>query len=159
MKFRNAINEISQASFEACYGSSSSLVLPEETPTSIEKFKEAAKSHEARRIFGRLLCLKQKFQTKTLQQTLDMKILGYEKELQMWFKSLSMGHPLLFDVGEHIEQTLAFVVDDTGSMSNEIDAAKKLVKAIIKAEKFVPFFYILGTFNDTGNNINYIVKY
>ena len=146
MKFQNAINEISEAIFEACYGSSSSLVLLEETSVLIEKFKEAAKnneSHEARRIFGRLLCLRQ-FQPKNILYVLSL-----------------TDFPVLFfgNVAYDDEPTLAFVVDDAWSMSDEIDAVKKLVKAIIKAEKFAPFFYILGTFNDTGNNINYVGKY
>ena len=158
VKFQNAINEISEASYEACYGSSSSLVLPEETPVLIEKFKVAAnKSTEARRIFGRLLCLKQKFQTKNItalivkRQASDNS--SYDEILQAWFNSLSIHNvsALLF-VGEPVGRTLAFVIDDSGSMNNEIDAVKKLTKAIVKAEKSAPLYYILVTFNDPGNH-------
>jgi len=45
-------------------------------------------------------------------------------------------------------------VDDTGSMKDEINAVKELIKAFIIAEKYLPFYYILGTFNDPGNEIN-----
>ena len=166
VKFQNAINEISEASFEACYGSNSSLVLPEETPVLIETFKVAAKNNkstEARRIFGRLLCLKQKFQPNNITSILKRETDEIEMELNMWFNNLSpTNFPVLFfdDVGDNDEPTLAFVVDDTGSMRDEIDAVKELIKAIIKAEKFAPFFYILGTFNDPSNDINkYLIKY
>ena len=176
VQFQNAINEISEASYEACYGSNSSLVVPAETPVLINKFKEAvtdSKSNDARHIFGRLLCLRQKFQT---DHTLVVKrqadddddsgdggIDEYEIMLDMWFEDLSVEDiPILFfdDVEEDAIPTLAFVVDDTGSMSGEINAVKYLIKAIIKAEKTSPFYYILGTFNDPGNRIyNYYVHY
>ena len=58
---------------------------------------------------------------------------------------------LLFDeVDEDTIPTLAFVVDDTGSMGGEISAVKDLIKAIIKAEKSSVYYYILGTINDPG---------
>ena len=41
VQFQNAINEISEATYEACYGSNDSLVLPEETPILIENFENA----------------------------------------------------------------------------------------------------------------------
>ena len=41
VQFQNAINEISEASYEACYGSNSSLVLPEDTQALIKKFEKA----------------------------------------------------------------------------------------------------------------------
>ena len=161
VQFQNAINEISDASYEACYGSNNSLVLPEDTPVLIRKFEKAvndSKSTEARHIFGRLLCLKQKFQTNITLVVKRQAVVAdeYEKTLNEWFENLSVTDiPVLFhyEVNEDTgvsEQTLAFVIDDTGSMRKEIDAVKELIKAIIKAEKDSPFFYILGTFNDPG---------
>ena len=158
VQFQNAINEISDASYEACYGSNNSLVLPGDTPELIRKFENAvndSKSTEARRIFGRLLCLKQKFQTNDTLVVKRQAVVAdeYEKMLFEWFENLNVTDiPVLFFDGVDGDalRTLAFVVDDTGSMSEEINAVKELIKTIIKAEKFYPYFYILGTFNDPG---------
>ena len=167
--FQNAINKISEASYEACYGLNHSLVVPAETPVLINKFKEAvteSKSNEARHIFGRLLCLRQKFQKQQVDDDDDGGDGGsgeYEMMLDMWFEDLSVEDILILlfdDVEEVAIPTLAFVVDDSGSMSNEIKAVKYLIKAIIEAEKISPFYYILCTFNDPGNRIyNYYVHY
>ena len=143
VQFQNAMNEISEASYEACHGSESNLVLPGETLVLIDKFEKAVhgkKSTEARHIFGRLLCLRQRFQA---NNTLVVK----------WFGELNVSdfHTLFFDeVDDNDIPTLAFVVDDTESMEDKIDAVKRLIKTIIKAEKASPFFYVLGTFNDPG---------
>ena len=162
VQFQNAMNEISEASYEACYGSDSNLVFLEETPALINKFEKAVhdnKSTEARHIFGRLLCLRQKFQTNNTlvvkRQTTDSTSTDDPMltAINGLFENLSESDfPSLFfdEVDDGDVPTLAFVVDDTGSMWDEIDAVKNLIKAIIKAERFSPFFYILGTFNDPG---------
>lgn len=75
--------------------------------------------------------------------------------LKMWYDDLSSTDlpPLFYpDLDESEMRTLAFVVDDTGSMTDDINTVKKLIKAIIEAERTSPFFYILGTFNDPGND-------
>ena len=158
VQFQNAINEISEATYEACHGSNSSLVLPKDTPVLINQFEKAVndrKSTEARRVFGRLLCLRQKFQaintSVVKRQTNDDD--EFETILGEWFEDLSVeDFPILFfdEVDEDTIPTLAFVVDDTGSMGDEINAVKNLIKAIIKAEKSSAYYYILGTFNDSG---------
>ena len=70
------INKISEVTYEVFHGSNTSLVLPKDTLVLIKQFEKAvndSKSTEARCIFGRLLCLRPKFQdTNTLivkQQT------------------------------------------------------------------------------------------
>ena len=154
VRFQNAMNEISEASYEACYGSNVSLVLLEETQELISKFKKAVedeKPMEARHFFGRLLCLREKYH---INNTLVVKRDDYIELLNMWFDELSLtDFPVLFNFHE-LEITeipaLAFVVDDTGSMRDEINAVKDLIKAIVKAERDYPVFYILGTFNDPG---------
>ena len=158
VQFQNAINEISGASYEACHGSDSNLVQPEETQALIDKFEKAVqdnKSTEAQHSFGRLLCLRQKFQTYNI--VIVKRHTDFEDELKEWFEDLSVTDfpALFFEVGDNVVPgTLAFVVDDTGSMWNEIDAVKDIIKAIIKAEKYSPYFYILGTFNDPGKYDN-----
>ncbi|XP_065657087.1 uncharacterized protein LOC136082288 [Hydra vulgaris] len=46
--------------------------------------------------------------------------------------------------------TLMFVIDTTGSMSEEINAAKGIAKAIIETTREFPVDYILSPFNDPG---------
>ena len=182
VQFQNSINEISEASYEACYGSESNLVTLAETPVLIDKFTKAindSNSVEARYIFGRLLCLRQKFQTDStlvVKRQIDDDDDGNDDDgggvgsgtgaygviLDMWFEDLSVEDlPILFfgNVGEDAVPTLAFVVDDTGSMGNEINAVKHLIKAIIKAEKSSAYYYILVTFNDPGKTIIYVHSY
>ena len=158
VQFQNAISEISEASYEACHGSDSNLVLPEDTQALIDKFEKAVqdkKSTEVRRSFGRLLCLKQKFQANNAAVVKRQNI-AFKTKLKEWFEDFNIADFLIL-IFEELDDigmpTLAFVVDDTGSMLDEINAVKNLIKAIInKAEKYSPFNYILVTFNDPGKN-------
>ena len=61
----------------------------------------------------------------------------------------------IFGVGvfSEVPPTLAFVVDDTGSMGAEISAVQKLIRSFIKTERSEPLAYILTTFNDPGMQI------
>ena len=154
VQFQNAINEISIASYEACYGSKNTLVLAEETPVLINNF-EKADSSETRHIFGRLLCLKYKFLTNSTFKLVAKRQTDTDiTKIEMWFNDLEVDQFYkLFNFTTDFP-TLAFVVDNTGSMSEEIDAVKDLITAIIKAERSSPFLYILGTFNDPGNDIS-----
>ena len=43
---------------------------------------------------------------------------------------------------------LAFVIDTTGSMSEEIGTARNVIASIIKSEQQNPYFYVLTPFND-----------
>ena len=47
--------------------------------------------------------------------------------------------------------TLMFAIDDTGSMSEDIDAAKKIATHIIHKKRTESVDYILSPFNDPGN--------
>jgi len=151
MQFQSVVNEMSDASNEACYGSPNSLVHTKDTSTWIDKYNKAInekKFIEARNIFGRLLCLRQIFHTSIA------KAINHSSTLDMWFDKLNNTEfSPLFNFTEGIPQSLAFVVDDTLSMSEEIDAVKEIINTIIKAQKASPdFYYILGTFNDPGND-------
>ena len=153
VQFQNAINEISIASYEACYGPKNKFALAEETPVLINNF-EKADSSETRHIFGRLLCLKHKFLTNnTFKLVAKRHSDNHANAIEMWFDDLDP--PQFYKLFNFTTDfpTLAFVVDNTGSMLDEIEAVKDLITAIIKAERSSPFLYILGTFNDPGNNI------
>ena len=53
-------------------------------------------------------------------------------------------------------QCLAFVVDTTGSMYNEIEAAQEVIQSFIRSEEELNVVgcYILMPFNDYGGTIN-----
>lgn len=46
--------------------------------------------------------------------------------------------------------TLMFAIDDTGSMREEISAAKKIATSIVNEQRVEPVDYILSPFNDPG---------
>ena len=56
---------------------------------------------------------------------------------------------LTFDLNDPVP-TLAFVVDDTGSMGTEISSVQSLICSFIATERSEPLAYILTTFNDPG---------
>ena len=47
--------------------------------------------------------------------------------------------------------TLLFTVDTTGSMKDEIQAAKSIANSIIRMPRKFPVDYILSPFNDPGS--------
>ena len=49
------------------------------------------------------------------------------------------------------DTTLIFAIDDTGSMHNEIQAAKDIAKSIVNTAREIRVDYILSPFNDPGN--------
>ena len=51
--------------------------------------------------------------------------------------------------------TLMFAIDDTGSMSDEIQAAKDIAIAIVNQKRDEEVDFILSPFNDPGNNDDY----
>ena len=54
---------------------------------------------------------------------------------------------------------LAFAIDTTGSMADEIATATKVIADIIKLEQQNPFFYVLTPFNDYGDGSGRPSKY
>lgn len=51
----------------------------------------------------------------------------------------------------HGQVTLMFAIDDTGSMRDEIEAAKRIATSIVNQQRVEPVDYILSPFNDPGN--------
>ena len=73
--------------------------------------------------------------------------------------------PSMFDTFMSVngDVTLMFAVDDTGSMGNDIRAAKDIAKSIVDHERdaYETVDYILSPFNDPGKRIRIcnVVKY
>ena len=62
----------------------------------------------------------------------------------------------IFGFSSHLRHCLAFVIDTTGSMSEEISAARTIILNFIRAEENLNELgcYILVPFNDNGNVFN-----
>ena len=54
--------------------------------------------------------------------------------------------------------TLMFAIDDTGSMSGEIEAAKDIAIDVINHERDAPVDYILSPFNDPGIKVGLLLR-
>lgn len=51
--------------------------------------------------------------------------------------------------------SLVFVIDDTGSMGDTIEAVKKIATAVINYPREVPVDYILSPFNDPMSGMQF----
>ena len=148
VQFQEAISEIAAATFDACSAPDESRVGPDDIPELTARFislTDAGSISEARRVYGKLLCLRNPLSAgESRKRPLA--------ELEAFFNSLD-GNRLatMFGVGDIFNPappTLAFVVDDTGSMSDEISSVQRLIRSFIATERSDPLAYILTTFND-----------
>ena len=106
-------------------------------------------SPKLRVIFGKLLCLRDQRSREKRQD---------DPGLDDFFDKLSdkdLGDILGFaelNSGARPTASLAFAVDTTGSMHEEIDDVRELIKAFVASEKSEPFLYVLARFNDRGDS-------
>ena len=152
-QFEEAVSEIASATFRACAAPEKSKVSPEDISDLTKRFftlTDGGKINEAREVYGKLLCLRNLLsstddgkKTKRQESPLD--------ELEAFFDSLDGDRvATIFGIAlfSPVPPTLAFVVDDTGSMSAEISSVQRLIRSFIKTERSEPLAYILTTFND-----------
>jgi len=160
VQFQEAVNEISGASISECSKPVSERITLQsvaELAMNFSQFLNEGDVTEAREIYGKLLCL-----NSTLQQddlgTNRSKRQSDKKELENFFNSLD-GEQLetIFgfvssndNVISVVRPTLAFVVDDTGSMAEEIASVRRLITSFVRTERSMPLSYIYTTFNDPG---------
>jgi len=153
VQFQEAISEIAAATFDACSAPEESRVGSDDIPKLTESFirlTDAGNISEARVVYGQLLCLRDLLSAgDTDSRKRQGDPLG---ELETFFNSLDGDRvATIFGVGDIfslVPPTLAFVVDDTGSMSAEISSVQRLIHSFIKTERSEPLAYILTTFND-----------
>ena len=151
VQFQEAISEIAAATFGACTAPDESRVGPDDIPELTARFiilTDAGSISEARRVYGKLLCLRDLLSAgESRKRQVDP-----FAELEAFFDSLDGDRvATIFGVGDIFSPdppTLAFVVDDTGSMSAEIDSVQTLIRSFIATERSDPLAYILTTFND-----------
>ena len=151
--FYEAVSEISRAFYKACYGSISGSISLDDFPDLVAKYEKAfagKDTQKLREIFGYLTCLKVKSSVirdsrhkRTTYSTIN--------EFFNCIDGTNLG--VIFFGLSSVDYSVAFVIDDTGSMSGEIEAVKCLVRSFLKSERDGPARYILGTFNDPGEGM------
>ena len=165
VKFEEAISEIAASTYAACSAPEESRVQAEDIPELTERFfnlTSAGNISQAREVYGQLLCLQQLLTAENStsvrkRRQMDPDFKTDLDRLNEFFDMLE-GHPTIVssifgltnDPFSNIFPTLAFVVDDTGSMSGEIASVKSLIFSFVKVERSNPIAYILTTFNDPG---------
>ena len=158
VKFEEAISEIAAARFDACSASGKSKVTVADIPklkASFSTFMDAGNISEAREVYGKLLCLRDQLSAGSdkarAKRQGDPFVL-----LEAFFDSLDGDRVATIfgiNVFTGVAPTLAFAVDDTGSMGDEIRSVQRLIRSFIKTERSEPLAYILTTFNDPGTYI------
>ena len=160
VRFEEAISEIAASTYAACSASEESRVQANDTSALIEMFFTFTNSGNitlAIEVYGKLLCLQSLLETESQTRR---KRQTHQAELDAFFDMLE-GHPdiiapifwLTEDQFFGILPTPAFVVDDTGSMTDEIGSAMRLIISFISVERSKPIAYILTTFNDPGTYV------
>ena len=106
----------------------------------------------ARGVYGKLLCIQDLLSHSDTER--ERREEDPSELLNTFFDSLEgakgIGTIFVVDVFSEATPTLAFVVDDTGSMGGEISSVQRLIHSFIKTERSEPLAYILTTFNDPG---------
>lgn len=147
-KFLDSIKDIAVATKQFCDTRSESVNISSQAAELIQQFRSFMKKEqfqEARKVYGKLLCLR------SLSTTVRSRR-GTPGDLTSFFDSLT-GEQLddlifYYSPVENQGVVLAFVVDNTGSMNREITAVKNLILSFIKTERREPKYYMLSTFSD-----------
>ena len=163
VKFEEAVSEISAATYAACSGPEESRVRPDDIPELAESFfnlTSAGNISQAREVYGKLLCLQRLLTEESHVRKKRQGDSEFKTDIELIndFFDMLKGHPeivssifgLTDDQIFGLPPTLAFVVDDTGSMSGEISAVQQLIFSFLSVERTNPIAYILTTFNDPG---------
>ena len=154
-QFQEAVSEIASATFRACAAPEESRVRPDDIPDLTKRFftlSDAGDINEARKVYGTLLCLRSLLSPADDGKKVKRQGDSFD-ELEDFFDSLDSDRiTTIFGIVlfSPVPPTLAFVVDDTGSMSAEISSVQRLIRSFIKTERSEPLAYILTTFNDPG---------
>ena len=150
--FYEAVSEISKAFYKACYGSSSGSISLDDFPDLVAKYEKAFAGKDTRKIreiFGYLTCLKVK--SSAISDSRGKRTTY--STINEFFDCIDGSNLGVIFLNTGSKFSVAFVIDDTGSMGGEIDAVKCLVRSFLKSERGGPAKYILGTFNDPGEDM------
>ena len=155
--FLEAVEEIAAAAAKAC--NSDKPVTMSDFSRLVSDYNlafERKMLNNMREAFGSLLCL-----NSTTASLSKKRSVTAPADLEDFFDCLDAKHygPLFALISPDDGYSVAFVIDDTGSMGGEINAVKCLARTFIKAERSIPSKYILGTFNDPGTYAIYMLHF
>ena len=167
--FAEAVTEITEARQEACSGPPDERPSPEDIPGLAERFARLplSEARELRKIFGEMLCIKNEVHSSRMKRQdpcagVVCPSAGFDAVVDVceFFACLDKdiedryGTRLAAVFGFVIDfdhfPCLAFVVDTTGSMGEEIRAVQNLIMAFVSSEQDEPACYIITPFNDYG---------
>ena len=149
-QYLSAAGEIATESIKYCESADIPLtrITKTQISTLIKQFTttlDRKNIHQARKIFGSLVCINEANRIRHKRQFVPT------RQLIDFYEVTFMGRRLpglIFEYYVNDTQSLAFVVDDTGSMGGEISYVKNILKSFIASNRWQPITYILGTFND-----------
>lgn len=145
--FVSAMSDVSREHFKACYGPSSERVRPTHVQSLIRQFnglRNTTRVHELRAVFAKLLCVRDHNSRIGKRSTRDA------EDFFRGLNSTDFGDIFGFTETNRPVPTgsLAFAVDTTGSMWDEIQKVQEIIRSFVRSEKQEPFYYVLAEFND-----------
>ena len=146
-QFYEALGEITEVVYRSCFGDMP-ITLASFTNVK-EQFMQARSGRQIpklREAYGFLLCLKHLSETDSRSR----KRRSTSGEISSFLDRIDADDFGLIFFQDDVSYSVAFIIDDTGSMRDDIEAAKCLVRGFLKSDKDEPSKYILGTFNDPG---------
>ena len=153
-KFQEAVSEVIVAKLDACSKIDKSEITTDYISDLTKRFitlTDAKNISLAREVYGELLCIQDLLSPS--DKSRKRRQSDPSHLLDAFFDSLDGTRmATIFGIGlfNEVPPTLAFVVDDTGSMGSEISSVQILIRSFIKTERSEPLAYILTTFNDPG---------
>ncbi len=157
-KFVESVTEITQGHADACSGPPESRVTKKDIPKLVRQYVDLKGSpdvlQDLQKTFGEILCLDSDT-SKMKRQPCTCPAGGLDGGLVtttcQFFRCLDPkdDYKPLFGFDFAKGQSLGFVVDTTGSMAEEIAAAKEVITKLIASEEDVNVYaYVLTPFND-----------
>ena len=158
--FHEAFAEITSSFYDACYGPGNVSRDFSHVKRMFEIAFRDQESKDLQRAYGAVLCLKSKSKgmTKTRRKRQQPTTpCSQANDIDAFYRCISVSAPVLSRIFIFSKRnfSVAFAIDDSGSMTKEIERVKCLVKAFVKAERNKPTHYILGTFNSPGEPVLY----
>ena len=151
VRFQETIHEVTAAKFEADSRINETNITTHYINERFNVFNGSESVSLARKAYGELICIHGFLsRSNTYRNKREGDKCG-KTSVDYFFCTLNgIRMATIFGVIDHDPRSLAFVVDDTGSMTDIINVAKIIVNSFIKSERQDPHNYILTTFNDPG---------
>ena len=145
--FVSAMSDVSREHFKACHGPSSERVQATHVRSLIQQFnglRNTTRVHELRAVFAKLLCIRDQ------NSRIGKRGIRGVEDFFRGLSSRDFGDIFGFTETNRRVPTgsLAFAVDTTGSMLDEIRNVREIIRSFVRSEKQEPFYYVLAEFND-----------